>query len=95
MLRGLRNPAYVEEAEINGVKTHHISGVVDAATLSALTGGVATAGELKLDLWIGADDKLLRQLVAVGPLDPSENAAIKRTLNLDTFNAAVEIAPPQ
>jgi lipoprotein LprG len=95
VLRGLRASIYVEEAEIDSVKTHHISGVVDATSLNALTGGTATAGELKLDLWIGVDDKLLRQLVAVGPLDPSEKPGIKRTLVLDQFNAAVEITPPQ
>ena len=95
VLRGLRNPTYVEEVEIAGVKTHHLSGVVDAANLNSLTGGVATAGELKLDLWIGADDKLLRQLVAVGALDPSEKATIKRTLNLTQFNESFAIAPPQ
>lgn len=95
VLRGLRNPTYVEEVEIAGVKTHHISGLVDATNLNSLTGGVATAGELKLDLWIGVDDQLLRQLVAVGPLDPTEKATIKRTLLLTQFNDTFTIAPPQ
>lgn len=94
VLRGLRNPKYIEQAEINGTKTHHISGTVDATTLNALTGGTATAGELTLDLWIGVDDKLLRQLVAVGPLDPTEPASIKRTLTLRDFDQPVEITPP-
>lgn len=95
VLRGLRNPTYVEEVAIEGVKTHHLSGMVDATNLNSLTGGAATAGELKLDLWIGVEDKLLRQLVAVGPLDPTEKAGIKRTLTLSKFNEPVEIAPPQ
>lgn len=94
VLRGLRNPAFVETIDLAGTKVHHISGVADAASLNALTGGAATAGELKLDLWIGVDDKLLRQLVAVGSLDPAEPATIKRTLVLSKFNSAVTIAPP-
>lgn len=95
VLRGLRNPTFVETTEVEGVQVHHISGVADAASLNALTGGVATAGELKLDLWLGVDDKLLRQLVAVGPLDPSEKPGITRTLNLSKFNDPVTIEPPQ
>jgi lipoprotein LprG len=95
VLRGLRSPAFVETSEVEGVKVHHISGVVDAVGLNALTGGVATAGELKLDIWLGVDDKLLRQLVAVGPLDPSEKPGITRTLNLSKFNDPVTIEPPQ
>jgi len=94
VLRGLRNPAFVETVDLAGTKVHHISGVADAASLNALTGGAATAGELKLDLWIGVDDKLLRQLVAVGSLDPAEPATIKRTLVLSKFNSPVTIAPP-
>lgn len=94
VLRGLRNPTFVETIDLAGTNVHHISGVADAASLNALTGGAATAGELKLDLWIGVDDKLLRQLVAVGSLDPAEPATIKRTLVLSKFNSAVTIAPP-
>ncbi|HEY1015888.1 MAG TPA: LppX_LprAFG lipoprotein [Herpetosiphonaceae bacterium] len=95
VLRGLRGAAYVAQEEIGGVQTHHLSGTVDAVTLAALTGGAATAGEVKLDLWIGVEDKLVRQVIAVGALDPSEKPAIKRTLTLSEFNKTVEIAPPQ
>lgn len=95
VLRGLRGATYVGQEEIGGTPTHHLAGTVDATTLAALTGGAAATGEIKLDLWIGAEDKLVRQMVAVGALDPSEKPAIKRTLTLSEFNKTVEIAPPQ
>ncbi|ABX05289.1 MAG TPA: LppX_LprAFG lipoprotein [Herpetosiphon sp.] len=95
VLRGLKTPTFVEEAEIDGTATYHISGEVDAQSVSALTGGVAEAGTIKLDLWIGKDDKLLRQLVAVGRLVSTEKETIKRTLIVSKFNQTLTIEPPQ
>lgn len=95
VLRGLRNLSYVAEEDVDGTASHHIKGVADATALQAITGGVASAGELQLDLWIGKDDLLMRKLLAVGPLDPSEKPGITRTISFSAFNAAVTIAPPQ
>lgn len=94
MLRSITNPKFIEEVKINEVTTQHINGTVDATKLNSLTGGAATAGNVQVDVWIGKDDKLVRQIVAVGKLDPSEKDTIKRTLTLSDFNKSVTIAPP-
>lgn len=94
VLRGMRNLTYVGEEDLDGTITHHISGVADAKTLEAITGGVASAGELKIDLWIGKDDSFLRKIVAVGALDPSEKATITRTIVVSKFNEPVTIEAP-
>ena len=94
VLRGMRELEYVGAEEINGIATHHIRGIADTSTLNAITGGVATAGEVTVDLWLGQDDTLLRKLSAVGALDPAEEPEITRTILIDNFNTAVDINAP-
>jgi lipoprotein LprG len=94
VLRGMRNLTYVGEEDVDGTTTHHIAGVTDAKTLEAITGGVASAGEVKIDLWLGKDDSFLRKMVAVGALDPAEEATITRTIVVSKFNESVTIEAP-
>ncbi len=94
VLRGLSDITYVGEEELDGVATYHIQATAEASTLNAITGGVASAGSLKVDLWLGKDDTLLRKLQAVGPLDPAEKPEITRTLTLSQFNEPITIDAP-
>jgi len=61
--RWLTDPEYAGDEDVDGVMTHHIEASLDSAALAADLGGVVDRfADSEADIWIGADDQIIRQL---------------------------------
>lgn len=95
ILERIADPEYVGTEDIGGVRTHHIKGQVAAAEVAAIAGSTTTDEPFEGDVWIGADDGLVRRILVLGSATASEPAGTLRTIDLSAFDEPLEIVPPQ
>ena len=67
-------------AQVGGVATYHISGTVPARPLSFFFHNPPSDRQVRIEVWIGQSDRVLRKLELRGPLAGYEGADIVRTL---------------
>ena len=68
---------------------------MDAASAFAeMMDSQSTTDVVNGELWIGADDFLLRQLMLEGPLDAGDTDSTVRVLEFSNFDTPVAIARP-
>ncbi len=94
LLKQVTNLKKLADASIDGVDCYHLTGKIAASLIAGLVGAPGTANTLDGDLWIGAKDFLVRQIVLTGPIATNEPPGIQRTLTLSNFNESISIEPP-
>lgn len=96
VVRALKNPQRVGKSQADGVEAYHVRGAVESGLLAALT-GTATASDSRtvpVELWVGTQDFLPRQIRLEGRLSDGEPAGIVRSLHLTQYNRPLTIEPP-
>jgi hypothetical protein len=88
-LKGLANQ------ERGGVLCYHLSGEVNAEHLRAFVGDDITQNTVSIELWIGGQDFLVRQVDISGKLTNREASGITRTIKLSNYGQQLSIEPPQ
>ena len=90
---------------LDGADTIRLSGVAQLEALDRLDLG-GDSGRIPTEAWIGADDKLVRRIVAEGSVSTdslglqlegfeiSGDASLRLDIRLSNFNAPVAIEPP-
>lgn len=94
LLRKVSDPQRVGIETLDGVRTQRIKGSVPGAVIVDMVGGQATTETAAGEVWIGADDFLVRQVRLEGALAAKEKAGVVRTFKLTRFNEPVTIEPP-
>jgi lipoprotein LprG len=81
--------------EVAGVDTYRVTGTVKAEDLKTLLNNAEGDQELRLDVWIGKDDKLVHRLRLTGPIEPREDEDAVRNVELSKFDEPVHVEPPK
>jgi hypothetical protein len=95
IMRGITGLTKLSNAQSAGVDCYHLSGNIDSANLSPITGSSVAGTSIGVELWIGKDDLLVRSIKLTGQITATEVPGIVRTLNLSNFNETLNIALPQ
>lgn len=93
LLRQVVDPEKSTES-LDSVKTYHIKGKVPTSAFTDLTGGQPTDGLVDGEVWVGADDFLVRQVRLEGAIIAGDKATSVRVLKLSRFNDPISIEPP-
>lgn len=94
LLRKVTEPQKVGTETLDGAQTQHLKGKVSATSFSDMTGSATTVDSVPGDVWIGADDFLVRQVRLEGPIAEGDTAATVRVLKFSRFNQPVTIERP-
>jgi hypothetical protein len=95
ILEKIENPSFEGSDEIEGVETYRLKGTVQAADVEGIAGAVSVDDPFPCEVWVGADDDLVRRITLSGAATSKEPAQTVRTIELTNFNEPVEIEPPQ
>lgn len=95
IMRGITGLTKLSDAQSAGIDCYHLSGNIDSANLSPITGSSVPGTSIGVELWIGKDDLLVRSIKLTGQITATEVPGIVRTLNLSNFNETLNIALPQ
>jgi lipoprotein LprG len=95
MLASLKDPSLAGQSEVDGVKTYHVDGKMDASAFRAAFPSAQAGKTVDVSMWIGSEDYLPRKARIDGPLSDSEPKDIVREIELSRFNSAVDISPPK
>ncbi len=95
LLRKLTDPQKVGNESLDGAQTQHLKGGVPGAAFSDLTGTQATAASVSGDIWVGAEDFLLRQVRLAGPIATGDTQTTVRVLKFSKFNQPLSIERPR
>ena len=89
----VQQPRVVGEERLNGVDTLHIGGEIASQDLSRLVPGAGEDFPVELEVWLDLNG-LLRQVLIVGRVVPTDAPDTVRRLTLENINQPVEINPP-
>ncbi len=95
IMRGIEDLTMLDDEEIDGVLSYHLSGGIDSGDLSTITGSSIQGVAIHTEVWIGKEDFLVRLIKLEGKITESEVAGIVRTLKLSNFNEEVSIELPE
>ncbi|MBI2855892.1 MAG: LppX_LprAFG lipoprotein [Chloroflexi bacterium] len=85
----------VGKERLANTDTYRIQGRLPSQSLYPLLFTVAQDMMVDTEVWVGADDGYLRQVIFRGKVTQDEAEGITRTIRLSGFNAPVEIAAPK
>jgi hypothetical protein len=85
----------LNDEESAGVLCYHLSGSINSDELSAIAGGSAKGVAISIEIWIGKDDLLVRNIKLSGKITETEVQGIVRTLTLSDYNKVVSIELPE
>jgi hypothetical protein len=94
----MSNPTRVNDEKVAGVNSYHIEGKIASedlypiVLLLALTPSEGV--DVDMEIWVGMDDSLLRQVRIEGEVTAGEKPGIARTLSLSKFGQEVTIELP-
>lgn len=86
---------YIDSQDVGGVKTNHLKGSIAPAEVASIVGSVSATKPFAGEIWIGADDHLVRRIQIVGAATTSEDPKTVRTINLSAFDRPVTIEAPK
>ena len=95
IMRGITGLSKLSDEQLAGVNCYHLSGNIDSANLSPITGSSVPGTAIGVELWVGKDDLLVRSIKLTGQITATEVQGIVRTLSLSNFNETLNIALPQ
>jgi hypothetical protein len=90
----LENAEVIAEESVGGVVTYHVEGTIDSAKLEAAAPIAEPGFTVKVKVWIGKDDPLIRRIRLEGPIASGEPENIVRKLDISKFDEPVTIEPP-
>jgi hypothetical protein len=97
VLAGIRTAAALRNTgseKVGGADTYRLAGRVNADAVAPLAGVESNGQSVRLTIWVGQRDSLLRRLRVEGPIAATEPNDISRTVELSKFDESVEIEPP-
>ena len=80
--------------QVDGVETHRLTGVVSPLAFAGLVLAAADGDALAVDVWIGRDDALPRNVRLIGRLVARDPPDMTRSLRLADFDRPVSVEPP-
>ena len=95
IMRGMTGLVKLSDEQSAGVICYHVSGSIDSQNLSPITGSSVKGTSIRVELWVGKDDSLVRSVKLTGKITETEVPCIVRTLNFSAFDEALSIALPQ
>lgn len=96
IMESVTDLAMLPEEKVGGAMCFHMSGTLRSEVLDAVAVGHAAEGlPVETEIWIGAEDFLLRRVTFKGQITEEEVPGIVRTLTLSHFNEPVTIELPQ
>lgn len=90
----ITGPQRLPDEEKDGVLSYHLRGQVNAEHLRAFVGSDVTRETVDIDLWVGGQDFLVREVAVRGKLTSREDPGITRIIKLSNFGQQVNIEPP-
>jgi hypothetical protein len=79
----------------DGVLCYHLNGEVNTKHLKAFVGDDVTQNVVSIELWIGGQDFLVRQVDISGKLTNREASGIIRSIKISNYGQQLTIEPPQ
>ena len=80
--------------EVDGVQTYRLTGTVTSDILQAAAPIAKPGLIVPIEVWVGKDDGLIRQIYLNGPIAPGEPENIVRKLMISGFGEEITITPP-
>lgn len=94
-LRAMNELRVTGQTNQQGTPMAILEGTLTSTALRpVIPNGTEDGLQLNVQLWIGANDHRLYQVILNGPLTKSEPRDIQRTLSLSKYDAPVTITPP-
>ena len=90
MMRSVENPTLASVSDDAFV----VAGDLAVSVLAPILGGAATDGDVRAELTIAADTRLLEKAVIEGRVTADETDGLIRTIELWDFDAPISIEPP-
>ncbi len=94
ILQQIEEPEYLGREEVDGTETYHFGGSTPAQEVEAIVQAVDRAEPFLTEVWIGVDDKLVRQIRLEGAATSGEPEATVRHLALSDFGQEITIEAP-
>ncbi len=94
ILDNISNPILLPEEERGEVQTYHLSGQVNAEHLRAFVGKEVTRETVDIDIWVGGQDFLTREVQVRGKLTNRDNPGFTRIIKLSNYGQQLNIEPP-
>ena len=79
---------------IGGANSVRIAGSTPSSTVAGFLQSPPAGGSTRVEVWIGADDSLVRKIVLHGPSLIGDPPDTVRTLELSRFNSSISIVAP-
>lgn len=79
---------------MNGASVRKLTGTAPSTAMRGLVPGAPEGGTLRMEVWVGRDDHLVRRVRLTGPLVDADPSDIVRVLELSRFDEPVSIEPP-
>jgi hypothetical protein len=95
VMKDIASLTKLNDEESAGVLCYHLSGAISSDDLSAITGSSVKGVPINIEVWIGKDDLLVRNIKVTGKITETEVQGIIRTLNFSNYNEVVSIELPQ
>jgi hypothetical protein len=95
IIGSLQNAQVVGQEKVGGAQTWHVKGSVQSDVLTVPVPIARPGLTVGIEVWIGVDDSLIRQVYLEGPIAPGEPDNIVRQLALSDFGENVTIEAPQ
>lgn len=87
---------YSGSETIDGTDTQRVTATIDAGQLDRLIPSADEGFPVEVTLWVGIEDRLLRRILIVGPLNEDEPDDIERLIEISDFdNPDLEIESPE
>ena len=94
IVKAVQRPRVIGKERLNGADTLHIEGEVVSQDLGGLVPGAGQGFPVGLELWLDESQGLLRQVLIIGRVIPTDEVDTVRRLTLEDINQPVEINPP-
>ncbi|MCE2405763.1 MAG: LppX_LprAFG lipoprotein [Dehalococcoidia bacterium] len=95
IILSMEDPREVGEETVDGVPSRHIRGTAGSAALAALIPAAVEGYVLTMELWIGKERALLRQVRIEGQILSTDQPDLVRVLTIRDFDQPVNITLPQ
>lgn len=94
ILQQIQEPEYLGREEVDGVEAYRLGGSTPAQEVEAIVQAVAREEPFPTEVWIGVDDKLVRQIRLEGAATSGEPEDTVRHIVLSAFGEEVTIEAP-
>jgi hypothetical protein len=94
LLHSIDSPQRAPNELVDAKETMHVKGILHASAFADMLDAQVTTDVVPSDVWVGADDFVVRMLRVEGPIDGEDSDSAVRTLTFSNVNQAVNIQRP-